>query len=263
MRLTELQGRMRRTLLDGGSDRELLALLDDPQEQRERRLAVYRNNVRHALSSVLEAAFPVVRQLIGAECFTATALAFIAERPPRRPALYEFGEDLPAFLADFPPLAELPWLADVARLEWARNEALFAADREPLTSVRLAAVPVDDLPGLRLMLHPSARWLESPWPIHAIWAAHQPDGGPLEAVDLTQGETVLAWRRIGTVRQRPLAAGEFALLAALAAGQALAVAAGAAAERNPTFDLAAALAVLLVDGVLGQPIMGQTLEPAE
>ncbi len=263
MRLAELQDRMRRTLLAGGSDQELLSLLAVPPEQRERRLAVYRNNVRHALLGVLEAAFPVIQQLIGAECFTATALAFVAKRPPRRPALYGYGRDLPAFLAEFQPLAELPWLVDVARLEWARNEALFAAGREPLTPARLAAVPVADLPGLRLVLHPSARLLESPWPIHAIWDVHQPAGGPLEAVDLGQAETVLVWRRDGTVRQRLMTPGEFALLAAFAAEVPLAGAAEAAIERDPAFDLAAALAVLLTDGVLGQPIMGQTLEPVE
>ena len=102
MRLAELQTRMRQTLLTGGSsDPELLALLADPPPQRERRLAVYRNNVRHALLSVLDAAFPVVRELIGADCFSATTLAFIAQRPPRAPALFAYGGDLPDFLADF------------------------------------------------------------------------------------------------------------------------------------------------------------------
>ncbi len=253
MRLAEWQRRMRRTLLEGRSDPELLALLADPPEQRERRLAVYRNNVRHALSSVLEAAFPVVRQLIGAECFTATALAFVVEHPPRRPALYEYGGDFPAFLGRFWPLAELPWLADVARLEWARNEALFAAERELLTPARLAAVPPAELPHLRLAPQPSARWLESPWPIHAIWGAHQPAGGPLEAVDLERAETVLVWRQHGAVRQRLLTGGELALLAAFAAQQPLAEAVDAAGRRDSTFDFATALAKLLSGGVLIDP----------
>lgn len=240
-------------LLNGDFGPELLGLLADPAAQRERRLAVYRNNVRHALSSVLEAAFPVVRQLVGAECFTATALAFVAERPPRCPALYEYGGDFPAFLGSFRPLAEWPWLADVARLEWARNEALFAAERELLTPARLAAVPPAELPHLRLAPQPSARWLESPWPIHAIWGAHQPAGGPLEAVDLERAETVLVWRQHGAVRQRLLTGGELALLAAFAAQQPLAEAVDAAGRRDSTFDFATALAKLLSGGVLIDP----------
>ncbi len=253
MRLAELQARMRQTLLAGGSDPELLALLADPPPQRERRLAVYRNNVRHALLSVLDAAFPVVRELIGAECFTAVALTFVARRPPRVPALYAFGGELPDFLADFQPLVELPWLADVTRLEWARNEALFAVDRDPLSSSQLATVPAAELPELRLGLHPSARLLESPWPIHAIWDAHQPGGGALEAVDLDRAEAVLIWRQGGAVRQRSPGPGESALLAAFALECPLAEAAETGAARDPNFDLSVALARLLADGVLAWP----------
>lgn len=254
MRLAELQTRMRQTLLTGGSpDPELLALLADPPPQRERRLAVYRNNVRHALLSVLDAAFPVVRELIGADGFSATTLAFIAQRPPHVPALYAYGGELPGFLADFAPLAELPWLADVARLEWARNVALFAADREPLSPNQLATVPVAELPGLRLGLHPSAWLHESPWPIHAIWDAHQPGGGALEAVDLARAEAVLVWRHGGAVRQRSPDPGESALLAAFALECPLAEAAEMAAARDPDFDLSAVLARLLTDGVLTYP----------
>ena len=253
MRLVELQARMRRTLLAGGSDPELLALLADPPPQRERRLAVYRNNVRHALLGVLDAAFPVVRELIGADCFAAAALTFVARRPPRAPALYAYGGDLADFLADFEPLAELPWLADVARLEWARNEALFAAEREPLSPNQLAAVPAAELPGLRLTVHPSARLLESAWPIHSIWDAHQPGGGALEAVDLGRAETALIWRQGGAVRQRLPGPGEAALLAAFALECPLAEAAETAAARDPSLDLSVVLARLLADGVLAQP----------
>jgi len=167
MKLAELQTRWARCLLEGGSDPAVLDLLADPPEQRERRLAVYRNNVRHALVSVLEAAFPVVRQLIGAECFTAAMLAFVARHPPGQPVLYGYGDRLPAFLAEFSPLAQpLPWLSDIARLEWARNEALFAAEEEPLTPARLAAVP----PGTPPCRPPSCRaWVCGCIPRRACW----------------------------------------------------------------------------------------------
>jgi len=256
MRLVELQTRLQQALLSaGGFAPELQALLADAPEQRERRLAVYRNNVRYALLSVLEAAFPVVRQLVGAECFTATALTFVAERPPQLPVLYAYGNDFPDFLTHFRPLAELPWLADMARLEWARNEVLFAAEGEPLTPDQLAAIPADQLVDLRIQTHPAMRWLESPWPIHAIWDAHQPDGAPLETVDLQQAETVMTWRQNGVIHQRLLMPGESALLTAFAARQPLAEAAEAAVRQDPDFDLSIALARWLNEGVLEQPIM--------
>ncbi|MCB1776387.1 MAG: putative DNA-binding domain-containing protein [Candidatus Competibacteraceae bacterium] len=256
MRLAEWQTRMRDTLLEpGGFDPALLALLADPPHQRERRLAVYRNNVRHALLSVLEAAFPVIRQLIGAECFTAAVLTFITEHPPQAPVLYAYSPDFADFLTHFCPVAELPWLADVARLEWARNEALFAAESAALTPAQLATVPPEELGDLRIKVRPTTRWLASVWPIHAIWAAHQPNGPPLETVDLCQAESVMIWRRNGVVRQGLLTAGECALLTAFAAQRPLAEVAESGLESDPTLDFSAALARWLSERVLEAPIM--------
>lgn len=250
MRWVELQTSLHQAMLAHSPDPALLALLAGPTGERERRLAVYRNNVRHALLNVLEAAFPVIRQLIGEACFTAVGLTFVAQHPPQRPVLYAYGGGFPGFLAAFQPLADLPWLADIARLEWARNEALFAPEAPLLTPTRLAAVPPEQLPGLSIWLHPSARLLQSRWPIHAIWDAHQPDGGPLDAVDLKHAQSVLVWRLKNAVVQQPLSAGEFVLLTAFAAHRPLAEAAETAAGDDATFDLATALARFLNQEVL-------------
>ena len=250
MRLVELQTRLRQTLLEGTADSALLALFAGPTEQHERRLAVYRNNSRHALLSVLEAAFPVVRQLIGEQCFTAVGLTFVAQYPPQRPVLSAYGGGFPGFLATFQPLAGLPWLADVARLEWARNEALFAPEGAIFTPAQLAAVPADQLPGLQVGLHPSTRLLASRWPIHAIWDSHQPGGGALEAINLEQAQSVLVWRRQSAVAQQPLSTGEWALLTAFAAHRPLAEAAETATEGDASFNLASALARFLSQELL-------------
>lgn len=257
MRLVELQTSVSQVLLGGSPNSTLLASLVGSTGERERRLAVYRNSVRHTLLSVLEAAFPVLRQLIGEECFTAIGLTFIAQHPPQRPVLYAYGDGFSEFLAAFQPMANLPWLADIARLEWARNEALFAPEGELLTPKQLATVPSDQLPDLPVSLHPSVRLLESKWPIHAIWEAHQPDGGPLEAVDLKQAQFVMVWRWEGAVVQQPLSTAEFTLLAAFAAHRPLAEAADMAIESDVTFDLATALACFLKQGVLA-PCSRQT-----
>lgn len=249
MQLLEWQQRFQKVVLVGDSDPEILEMLAGPPTQRERRVAVYRNNVRHALLNVLETAFPVVRELIGAPCFTATMLAFIVKQPPQRPALYEYGAALPTFLATFPPLVELSWLSDVAQLEWARHLALFATEANPLSPQRLAAIPPAQLPTLRVGLQPSAQVLASAWPIHTIWGAHQLDGEPLETIDLSLPELVLVWRWRQDVRQRLLSAGEFALLTAIARGCSLAQAAEAAMQA-PASDLSIILATLLNDEVL-------------
>ncbi len=257
MQLAELQLRMQRVLLTGSADGKLLKLFADPPQQWEYRLSVYRNNICHSLLGVLQTAFPVTQQLVGEECFTATGLRFIAEHPPRHPALYRYGHKLPEFIAQLPPLAEaLPWLADVARLEWMRNESLFAPRQKPLSPDQLAEIPGDQLPNTRFGLHPSVQLLKSSWAVHTIWAAHQPNGSPLESVNPEQAENILIWRQPDeSIYQRCLTLGETALITAFALKLTFSEAAEMAALQDPQFDLGTTLATLLRDGALEPPIM--------
>src|SRR5438876_7559091 len=93
-----------------------------------RRFAVYRNNVVAGLVKALRTNFPVVEKIVGDEFFAAMARVFVTQQPPRAPLLAIYGEAFPAFVAAFEPARELPYLADVARLEAARTRAYHAAD---------------------------------------------------------------------------------------------------------------------------------------
>ena len=66
-----------------------------------------------------------------------------------------YGDEFGEFLADYPHAANLPYLADVARLEWAIDEAQRAIDRprEPeAVLAALSALPPDHLTAARLTL---------------------------------------------------------------------------------------------------------------
>ena len=82
-----------------------------------RRFSVYRNTVAHSMSKALARRFPTVLRLVGTAFFKATARIFVADHPPRSAILHEYGTELPDFWASFPPVAKVPYLADIARLE--------------------------------------------------------------------------------------------------------------------------------------------------
>src|SRR4029077_17776024 len=107
------------------------------------RFAVYRNNVVLGLVSSLEARFPATRRIVGEDFFKGAARLFAATQPPRSPLMMFYGDAFPDFLADFEPAREVPYLADVARLEAARTRAYHATDAKPLTP---AALSGDGLP---------------------------------------------------------------------------------------------------------------------
>src|SRR5258708_16076849 len=105
-----------------------------------RRFAVYRNNVVVGLGKALKSRFPVVEKIVGEEFFAAMALVFVKEQPPRSPQLATYGDVFPAFIAAFEPARELPYLADVARLEAAPPPPYHAADATPVGAGHFAAL---------------------------------------------------------------------------------------------------------------------------
>lgn len=225
-------------------------LLGRHDEVPVRRFAIYRNNVHVALVEALRATYPVVARLVGAEFFRAMARCYVGGTLPRTPVVIDYGEDFPAFVGRFKPAASLPYLEDVARLEWLWSRAYHAADAEPVDQVSLAAVPTERLGALRLELHPSLRVLGSPWPILTIWHANAGGGAP-DAVDLTVGgEDVLIVRPEAAVQLRRLPVGSRAFIDALRKGHPLAVAADTASATAPDFDLGANLAGLLGAGAV-------------
>lgn len=213
------------------------------QAPARRRFAVYRNNRIAGLVENLEAAFPAVRRLVGEAFFAATAKAYVAQHPPRSPVLLLYGESFGDFLDTFPPAAGVPYLGDVARLEWARCFAYHAADAAPLPLASLAHVPPEALPSLRFTLHPSLRLMSSRWPITAIWSA-------APEADMARGEDVAVLRPALAVEVRVLPVGGHAFIAALAGGANLGDAAATALAGARESDLAAHLQGLFALGAV-------------
>src|SRR5260370_9315263 len=135
---------------------------------RTRRVAGYRNNLVVGLGKVLRSRFPVVEKIVGEEFFGAMARVFVMEQPPRSPLLATYGDEFAAFIAAFEPARELPYLADVARLEAARTRAYHAADATPVHVGQLAPLDAYTVGGIRVDKHPSPEIVPSPHPIGTI-----------------------------------------------------------------------------------------------
>jgi hypothetical protein len=211
------------------------------------RFSVYRNNVMVSLIEALADCFPVTLQLVGDDFFRGMAREFALASPPRSPVMARYGEYFPAFVAAFRPAASVPYLADVARLEWARIRAFHAADSTPVDPAMLQSRldSPEGVDSLGLALNPSVQWLPSPHPVVSLWAAHQQQEPELKDIDLTQPETALVLRDGLEVLTFCVEPGAGAFLSGLARSESLAQAAETALTHHPQFDLAAALLLLI------------------
>src|SRR5258708_1219111 len=214
-----------------------------------RRFAVYRNNVVVGLGKALKSRFPVVEKIVGEEFFTAMALVFVKEQPPRSPQLATYGDEFPAFITAFKPARGLPYLADVARLEATRPGSYHAADVTPVGAEHFATVDCHAVEAIRVDMHPSIGIVRSAYPIVTIWAMNSGEQ-ELAPIENWRGEDALVARPYLEVQVRALPQGGAAFLLALAAGRPLGAAAEAALADDPDFDLAGNLAGLIGSGLV-------------
>jgi hypothetical protein len=162
----------------------------------EARLNIYRNTFIGTLTTALRRSFPAVHSLVGAPFFESAVCLFIQAQPPRSAYLNEYGEAFPRFLDAFDPAASVPYLADVARLEWAVNRALHAIDVESLDLSRLSDLSTAEQSSVAFVPHPSITLVDARYPVDAIWrAVLDQDDAAMAGIDLQAGPVWLLVER--------------------------------------------------------------------
>jgi len=219
-------------------------LIDPGRLTPELRLQIYRNNILHSFTSALESVYPVVNRLVGNEFFYTMSERFIDTHPSRSGNLHDFGRELPGFLRTFYPARGLPYLADVACLEWAYHQAFHARNTLGIDTRSFEAATLAQCDSLRFKPNPAARLIDSHYPILLIWETNQDDYAGNDTITLDgQGDLIL-------VHFRRLTPGEYALLDALFSGTTLTKACSLAVNIEPELDLAKALYEFLTQHVL-------------
>lgn len=237
---------------------------DGPQWP-EARLAIYRNNVRLNFHAALQAAFPLLLDLMGAEEFARMAWTYQRAHPSSSGNLSHAGEALPAFLRSRLDGTDEAHLYDVARLERAIQQVLTAADDgSPFEVEALALVPAARHGEIRFGLQPAAQVLATDWPVRDWWHDLQSADGPAGDRHRVDGRTpcrefVLVRRNGRRIGLQRLDAGDYELLRHFAADADLGAAVDAALDADAGFDLQGSLvrwmqAGLIVAGALPSPV---------
>lgn len=233
----EIQREMASAILAAAATERLDVAHIDAVLQLER-MAIHARTFRASLVAALAAAFPAVQRLTGEGFFGFAAAQFIAAAPPTSPIVAQYGAAFPEFLADFAPASSLPWLADVARLEWALHELGNVLPGEALGTTGLAGA--DDA---QFGWSPSVRLLSSPFAVDALIEASDVLPGNLETPThllLRSAADAVTWRR--------LALAEYRFLTSLRSGAPLSEAIAHARFIDPAFDFVSALRVACAEG---------------
>lgn len=249
--LGKLQGGFAQALADPHAVPAAAQLLTGDAAIAEDRLAIYRGNALANARKALSGAYPVINRLVGDEFFEGLAREYQRRFHSRSGDLNEYGDAFAGFLEDFPHVRELPYLPDVARLEWAVHRAHYAADVQAFDVARLAAVAPARQADLRFRFNPAVSVLASRYPVDRIWDVNQPGFDGEASVDIDAGpRQMMVVRPRFRVQVRRLSFGGYGWIDAAARGRPLAQALETALEIDAGFDLGDTLAMLIADNAI-------------
>ena len=215
--------------------------------------AVYRNTWLKALLDALDANYPTVAMILGADLFEAAALEFARQHPTATPVLALYGATFPEFLAGHPDVRDIPYVRDVAALERLWTECFFAPDARALELSDYAGLSPVQLLKLEAHVHPAARFARFETPAVTIWQAHRPGEAFEEIEPKWHPESALVTRRGAGVAVTPIGDAVCAILEQVSSGQSLGLALAKAAKNDPGADLPGALTTIISSGALSIP----------
>ncbi len=159
-------------------------------------IEIYKNSIHGQLHRVIQEIYPVSLQLVGEKFFHFTVTHYINSFPSISPDLGDYGANLAEFLEDFEQVSQLPYLPDIARLEWGYHRVFNGEKEDYLDFKELAKVPQSQWNNIIFHLPKNRVLLESNYPIHRIWEVNQPDYKGDKVVNLNEGSShILLWRK--------------------------------------------------------------------
>ena len=235
---------------EAGDPPALAGWLREPADRAALGLADCRGHARATARRALAAACPTVAALLGDADFAAIAWRLWQAWPPGRGDLACWGQALADWLTGDEALRDRPWLADLARLDWAVHVNAGAPDSDapPAGLERLAEV---DPAGHSLRLRPGTAVLGSRWPLATLWAACRDtpvDGQTLARLLGGTAENALVRRSGWRAAVTAIPTGDAAFMRSLLEGLALDEALDHAVAADPDWSFEAWLVGALRQG---------------
>ena len=172
--LRELQQAYLQYCESGNLPEELSSSIDPSGISQQVRIDIYQHTTFVTLKNVLENAYPKTAALLGEELFQNCAGAFINSNIPQVSLLDNWGDSFPEFIGDIGQSHAIPYLQDVAQLEWLLHIAYLAPDYKPLDGAELAQYSPEQLVEQTFTLCPAIQLFQSDYDVKSIIADEEP-----------------------------------------------------------------------------------------
>lgn len=224
--MTEEVIRLQRAMANSvltGEEAGLLEYLADPPPGHglSHRVSAYTGGYLARVVESLDQAYPALAHVLGVTAFHSLVERYLRRLPAGEANLNYVGRDLADFLGDDELSDALPFVPDLARLEWAVLECFHGAWLAAADLSLLEDLGQDQLASLRLDFQPAASLVVSDWPIKEIRDARDDDRDSVDIDLVDRPDRVLVYREGFDVVTERLGEAEAAALESMRAGATL------------------------------------------
>lgn len=186
----------------------------DERLSAEARLDVYADMYFYRLLEVLKEDYPATSAVLGEANFHNLITAYLVDHRPYEPSVQGAGKFLPDFLRRYRLCLELPFVADLAKLERAIAEVFCARDAGLLEASEMNTLQPKLWGEVKMRRIPASAVLRAHWRTAEVLRAveEKRDWKPPRR----ERNWILVWRRNSRVSYRELGSNEAAALAMLA-----------------------------------------------
>lgn len=215
--LADLQAALQKDILEGKT--ETLPRLSVPKgSSPEKRLFVYQNAYIMRLVEILSEDFDTTWTFLGDEMFYDLAQRFVRECPSNTPNARWFSHRFPEFLETQEINAQVPAIAEIARIERALSDAFDAKDARVFERSDLEKAAQSGIEDAVLSFHPSMTLIRLNTNAYDIFKALRSEAAPPAPANMDAPRWCLVWRRDLTCRHMEVEAEQGALLDLAQAG---------------------------------------------
>jgi len=188
---------------------------------RKKETRVYQDSITGSRQKTMQSIYPVVAKLVGDDFFIAMIQPYIEKTRSFSPDLTEYGETFREFIADFKPADSLPYLADIAQLEWALHRLFHAKDSSTLDLKKLTARFNENGEDLIFLLGDRSTLISSSYPLREIWENNQKNASDQKKIILSDEKNIFyffVWRKKLELKIEELTRDEWGILTLIQSG---------------------------------------------
>lgn len=215
--LRKLQYEFLDYLLDDSAVGVVERIESTPRRTAVQRMALYGNAYTLRLKEALATDYERLHSYLGDDLFENLMQRYIDGYPSHHPSLRYFGQYMVELVEQLEPFAQLPEVAEIARIEQAFGNSFDAADCQSVSLDQLARLEPAAWATLSLRFHDAVQLLPQHYNSFQIWRALANEETPPQKS--ASDTTWLIWRQDMVSRYRALESAELAALTiAMSAG---------------------------------------------